>query len=113
MKRLFALMAFVLALAAVPPASNAERPRRAALGIAIDIQYNRLRIAEVMPGGSGDRMGVRAGDVITHVGGQRINSDRRLSAYIRGLAVGDPVELTVVRGGETLQLIGTAMARSW
>ncbi|HWT11718.1 MAG TPA: PDZ domain-containing protein [Allosphingosinicella sp.] len=111
MKRAFATMAVALAVAALPSASIAERAQRAAIGVAIHVQGNRVLVAEVMRGGTGDLMGVRADDVITHAGGRPINSEERLADYIRRLNVGDPVELTVRRRGESLQLTGTAMAR--
>ncbi len=100
------------ARAAVPSTSVAQNTPRAALGVAIQGDNNKMEVAEVWPGGTGDLMGVDAGDVITHAGGKRINSSTKLTAYIRSLKVGDAVELTVKRKGKILQLTGTAMARA-
>lgn len=111
MQRIFAMMAVALALAAAPAVAVAERPTKAMVGAAFIEENNRVTVAAVLRGGSGDQMGLRPGDVITHAGGQRISSQRRLTAYIRRLSVGDAVELTVKRGRQSLQLTGTAMAR--
>lgn len=113
MKKLFATIAVALALAAVPSASLARNGPTAAIGVAFHFPNNRATVAEVMPGGPGHLMGIRPGDVVTHAGGRRITSQARLAAYIRSLTVGGPVELTVRRGGESLRLTGTAMARRW
>lgn len=56
-------------------------------------------------------MGLRPGDIVTDAGGKRINAIGKLTAFISRLKVGDPVELTVKRKGESLQLKGTAMPR--
>jgi putative serine protease PepD len=111
MKNIWASIGIALAIAALPSTSIAQPGSPAALGVAFISENAKVKVAEILPGGSGDLMGVRPGDVITYAGGNRINSMGKLSAFIRGLKVGDPVELTVKRKGETLQLKGTAMAR--
>jgi putative serine protease PepD len=113
MKTVPALIAAALALATVPSASNAQDKPTAAIGVAFQSENNRVKVAEVMPGGPGDLMGVRPGDILTHAGGKRINSPAKLSAFMRSLKVGDPVDLTVTRAGKSLKLTGTAMARQW
>ncbi len=105
------IAAVALAFTAAPSASIARIAPRAAIGVAIVDQMNKLKVAELLPGGTGDLMGIRAGDVITHAGGKRITSRAKLTAFTQKLKVGDPVELTVKRKGESLQLTGTAMAR--
>jgi S1-C subfamily serine protease len=112
MNRISATVAIALALAAIPSASIAQSASRAAIGARFMMErFNSLRVAEVMPGGTGHLMGLRPDDVITHAGGRRVGSMERLTRYIGSLSVGDPVTLTVRRGRETLQLTGTAMAR--
>ena len=74
--------AIALALSVAPSASLAERPKPAGVGIALETQRNRVKVAE-MPGSTGDLMGVRAGDVITHAGGKRINNQDKFSAFVR------------------------------
>jgi S1-C subfamily serine protease len=111
MTRVTALIAIALASAAIS-ASIAEVPPAVAIGVAFNPQDNVAKVAEVRPGSMGDRMGIRAGDVITHGNGKRTNNLAKLKAFIRSLKPGDPVELTVKRKGETLQLKGIAAARS-
>ena len=113
MNRVSTRILVALALAAVPAAAAAQKAPSAAIGVAMVTQNNRIEVAEVWPGGTGDLMGIRPGDVITHAGGKRMNSQTKLTAFISSLKIGDPVELTVKRKGESLQLKGTAMARRW
>jgi S1-C subfamily serine protease len=111
MKIVSATVAAALAFAGVPSALTAQPGSPAALGIAFMPEGTKVKVAEILPGGAGDLMGVRPGDVITYVGSTRVSSMGKLSAFIRNLKVGDPVEVTVKRKGESLTLKGTAMAR--
>ena len=111
MKKVSSLVAVALAFAAIPSASIAEIPPAVAIGVAFNPQDRAVEVAEVRPGGTGDLMGIHAGDIITHAGGKRINNLVKLKAFIRTLKPGDPVELTVKRKGQSLQLKGTAVAR--
>ena len=104
-------LVFAIAFAAPLSASLAQDTPKAAIGVAFLAKNNRVKVAEVRPGGPADLMGVRAGDTITHAGGKRIISEGKLSALIRALKVGDAFELTVKRDGKSLHLTGTAVAR--
>lgn len=53
----------------------------------------------VLRGGPGERAGLRAGDVITEVGGERVHSGEELIVKIRAHRPGDRLRLTVERGG--------------
>ncbi|MGW2742524.1 trypsin-like peptidase domain-containing protein [Streptomyces sp. NPDC001450] len=53
----------------------------------------------VAKGGPGDRAGLRAGDVITEVDGQRVHSGKELIVKIRAHRPGDGLRLTVEHGG--------------
>lgn len=122
MNRVPATIAIALALAAVPSASIAQHPQKdldakAAIGIAMmpgssKFTSGEVKVMAIRPGGAGAQMGIHAGDVITHAGGKRITMDKMLG-YIRKLKVGGPVELTVRRGRKSLELKGTAQARTW
>jgi S1-C subfamily serine protease len=112
MNRFSAGIAIALAFAALPSASIAQTPA-AGIGVAFVYEMNKAKVAEVMPGGTADMMGVRAGDIVTHAGGKRVTSQGRMSAFFRSLKVGDPVTLTVKRKGKSLQLTGKAVARTW
>ncbi len=56
--------------------------------------------------------GIRQADVITAVDGRRVETADELVGYLRGLEIGDEVNLTVLRGDETLHFTVTLGARS-
>jgi serine protease Do len=53
----------------------------------------------VFGGSPADRAGLRAGDVITAVAGRPVDSREAFSTYTSTLAAGQPVDITVQRGG--------------
>jgi putative serine protease PepD len=53
----------------------------------------------VAKGGPGERAGLRAGDLITEVDGQRVHTGEELIVKIRAHRPGDRLRLTVERGG--------------
>jgi putative serine protease PepD len=55
-------------------------------------------------GGPGDRAGLRSGDVITEVDGQRVHSGEELIVKIRAHRPGDRLRLTVEHGGVERQV---------
>jgi len=61
-------------------------------------------VVEVAPGSFAEQAGLRPGDVITHVDGQRVENLFELRQLIRFKDPEVPVVLTVERGGETLEL---------
>ncbi|MFP3992634.1 trypsin-like peptidase domain-containing protein, partial [Streptomyces sp. E11-3] len=69
--------------------------------------------AAVKPGGPADKAGVKPGDIITAVDGQRIHTGQELIVKIRAHRPGDELELTLERNGDkqTLSLeLGAADA---
>ncbi|MEV1062430.1 trypsin-like peptidase domain-containing protein [Streptomyces sp. NPDC050263] len=87
------------------------------IGIILDLDYagDGARVGEadgdgdapVTPGGPGDRAGIRAGDVVTEVDGQRVHSGEELIVKTRAHRPGDRLELTIQRDGRqrTLTLV--------
>lgn len=69
-------------------------------------------IAEVQPGTPAAEAGLRSGDVVVAVNGERVDSSLSLVAQIRERTVGDKVTLTVLRGGKELKLTATLTAKS-
>jgi putative serine protease PepD len=69
-------------------------------------------IAEVQPGTPAAEAGLRSGDVVVAVNGERVDSSLSLVAQIRERTVGDKVTLTVLRGGKELKLTATLTSKS-
>ena len=61
--------------------------------------------------GSPNAMTVVSADVIIAVDGRRVSSYDNLVDYLRSLSVGDEVDLTLVRGGETAEVTVTLGSR--
>lgn len=58
-------------------------------------------VSEVLPNSAADKAGLKAGDVITEINGQRINSFAELRAKIATTGAGKNVNLTYLREGKT------------
>ncbi|MFJ4342264.1 trypsin-like peptidase domain-containing protein [Streptomyces sp. NPDC088915] len=82
------------------------------IGVSLDMQYNGdgARVGEkgkdgtasVTPGGPAAEAGLRPGDVITKVDGQRVHNGEELIVKIRAHRPGDRLELTLSRDGKEL-----------
>jgi S1-C subfamily serine protease len=68
-------------------------------------------ILEVTPNSPADFAGIKQGDVITAVDGDRVDAKRTLALRMAAYTQGDSVTLTVVRGSETLHIAVTLAAR--
>jgi putative serine protease PepD len=92
---------------------DGETPTHARLGVSVlnassdDGLLSGAGIAEVSAGSAAADAGLQRGDVVVRVGEQQISDASSLVAMIRGHRPGDTVTLTVVRGGETLELQAT------
>ncbi|MGH2483732.1 MAG: S1C family serine protease, partial [Candidatus Limnocylindria bacterium] len=58
----------------------------------------------VFPGSPGEQAGLQAGDIITSLGGRRVEEGRDLATLLLPYRPGDVVAVTVLRGGETLEI---------
>jgi putative serine protease PepD len=84
------------------------------IGVSLDMKYtgDGARVGEkgkgdapaVTPGGPGAKAGIRPGDIITKVDGQRVHSGEELIVKIRAHRPGDRLELTLARGGSEREL---------
>ncbi|MFI9581393.1 S1C family serine protease [Streptomyces sp. NPDC052236] len=84
------------------------------IGVSLDMKYtgDGARVGEkgkdgapaVTPGGPGAKAGIRPGDIITKVDGQRVHSGEELIVKIRAHRPGDRLELTLARGGSDRNL---------
>ncbi|MFI9060714.1 trypsin-like peptidase domain-containing protein [Streptomyces sp. NPDC053429] len=87
------------------------------IGVTLDMQYtgDGARVGtkgedgkpSVVAGGPGARAGIKAGDVITKVDGQRVHGGDELIIKIRAHRPGDALGLTVLRAGQehTLEVV--------
>ncbi|MEW2394697.1 trypsin-like peptidase domain-containing protein [Streptomyces sp. NPDC046862] len=88
---------------------NTGRATHPVIGVTLDMDYagDGARVgtesngggSPVKAGGPGDKAGIKAGDVITEVDGQRIDSGEELIVKIRAHRPGDRLELTLQRDG--------------
>lgn len=62
------------------------------------------QVQAVTDGGPASKAGVKAGDPIVAFNGKAVNNNYSLLGYVRASAMGDKVKLTVVRGGNTMDL---------
>lgn len=62
------------------------------------------QVQAVTDGGPASKAGVKAGDSIVAFNGKAVNNNYSLLGYVRASAMGDKVTLTVVRGGNTMDL---------
>jgi putative serine protease PepD len=89
---------------------NTGKATHPVIGVSLDMQFNGdgARVGEkgkdgsasVTPGGPAAEAGIRPGDVITKVDGQRVHSGEELIVKIRAHRPGDRLELTLLRGGK-------------
>jgi len=61
-------------------------------------------IDEVTPGGPADKAGLKSGDIVTHINGEAMETQRRLRSFVASFAPGTTVKVTVFREGQTLDL---------
>ena len=64
-------------------------------------------VAEVSDGGAGAEAGLEEGDVITQINDLQVTDAESLIAAVRSYRPGDEVTLTVIRGGETVEVAVT------
>ena len=68
-------------------------------------QSDSVRITNVHPGTAADKFGLQAGDEIIEIDGKAFTQNHRepneqLQLYVRSLSEGDPLRLTIRRGGK-------------
>ncbi|WP_435282156.1 trypsin-like peptidase domain-containing protein [Streptomyces koelreuteriae] len=89
---------------------NTGKATHPVIGVTLDMDYtgDGARVAAegseggapVTAGGPGAKAGIKAGDVITAVDGQRVHSGEELIVKTRAHRPGDRLELTLERGGK-------------
>ncbi|RDG35848.1 S1C family serine protease, partial [Streptomyces corynorhini] len=89
---------------------NTGKATHPVIGVSLDMEYagDGAKVgakaadggSAVTGGGPGDKAGIRPGDVITEVDGQRVHSGEELIVKIRAHRPGDRLELTLLRAGK-------------
>ena len=88
-----------------PPAGTAPAAagaRRASLGTVPDFAFQGpgVRVSGTVPGSPAEKAGIKEGDVVTQIAGTAVANLQEYSNVLRGLAPGQTVKVTVVRGTE-------------
>ncbi|WP_369172203.1 S1C family serine protease [Streptomyces sp. R28] len=93
---------------------NTGKATHPVIGVTLDMDYSGdgARVgtkggdggSAVSEGGPGDKAGIKAGDVITEVDGQRVHSGEELIVKTRAHRPGDRLELTLERGGKEIRV---------
>ncbi|WP_328423762.1 trypsin-like peptidase domain-containing protein [Streptomyces sp. NBC_00443] len=93
---------------------NTGRATHPVIGVTLDMDYtgDGARVGAkgsdggpaVTGGGPGAKAGIKSGDVITEVNGQRVHSGEELIVRTRAHRPGDRLELTLERGGKEISV---------
>lgn len=68
------------------------------------------RVVRINEGSPAEQAGIRVGDLVTAIDGEPVSSTESLVAQVRAGRVGEPIELTIVRDGETQNITVTPVA---
>jgi len=88
------------------------KAQHALLGVNVKTASGGVGVAQVESGSAADSAGLKAGDVITAVGGNTVATAQRLRAVIASHAPGDKLSLAVVRNAKKLNVTVTLGSRS-
>ncbi|MDQ3767934.1 MAG: trypsin-like peptidase domain-containing protein [Actinomycetota bacterium] len=85
----------------VPKLKKGEEVARAYLGVStIDAPQGGALVAEVRPGDPADEGGVKTGDRIVSVDGEKVNESADVSRLVTAKRPGERIEIVVRRGGK-------------
>lgn len=109
----------VVAQSSSQPTGRRERPmmwmldgRGAQIGVTVDDAANGVRIEDVDPDSPAAKAGLRSGDVVVEVDGERVRSARQFSRLIQESPTGRSVTLGVMRDGARQSVEVTPESRS-
>jgi S1-C subfamily serine protease len=90
----------------IPRLERGETIKRAYMGVSTSPGSGGVTVASVSAGGPAASAGLRVGDVITSVGGARVNDPDDVAAAIQDRRPGESISVEVQRGGssETLKV---------
>lgn len=69
------------------------------------------QVRSVEPGSPAEEAGLEVGDVITFINGEPIDGATSLTGWVRQMSAGETVDLSVVRGGQALEVQTTLTTR--
>ena len=61
-------------------------------------------VREVVSGSGADKAGVKVGDIVTHMDGQKLTEENSLAGIIRSKKVGEEIKIRIYRDGKTIDL---------
>ncbi len=88
------------------------KAQHALLGVTVSTATNGIAVAKVEQGSGAASAGVKAGDVITAVGGKSVTTADELRALIAAHTPGDKISLSILRGGQTTTVTVTLGSRT-
>ncbi len=99
-----------------PNNNQSEKPkasRKVSTGSVPDFAYTGegVKIGSVIEGSAGDKAGLKAGDVIVALNGQKVTNLKEYSDALKKYKPGDTVKLKLLREGKELELPLTLRAR--
>jgi S1-C subfamily serine protease len=65
----------------------------------------------VVPGSPAQKAGIKENDIITHIHGRQLSPDSDLTDTLQKYHIGDQVDLTILRGKETMPIVVTLEER--
>jgi len=77
---------------------------RAIPNLGPDGQSHGFRLSEIQPDSIFQQIGLRDGDILTDVGGQRVGDPSKAFQLLSSLRTQNSINLTVLRGGQPIQL---------
>jgi putative serine protease PepD len=91
---------------------SSGKVEHAFLGVTPTDAAGGVRISSVKSGSAADDAGLKVGDVVTQVNGNRITDQSQLRAVISARKPGDKLTLTIRRDGSTKTVVATLGTRS-
>lgn len=100
------------------PAPAQALPRKPALGVQLEpvaasaSDAAQVRVTAVAPGLTGERLGLKPGDVVAALDGQPVSQTAQVIAWVAGKQAGDNARIAVLRNGARQELTGAMVERS-
>ena len=102
--------------------ANGKFPSKALLGVQYQMVSQQSAIlnnvpqgayvVDIVAGSAAERAGIRVGDIINEVDGQKVTQDNGLADFLKNKKVGDVVKLRVFRDGNTIDISATLQEAS-